>query len=213
MKPAARQALILTAVGAVAFLAFFLLDLLSDRAPGPALTRNQLTLLVALSLLTVYAILALHELGHLAASWIVGLRFQSLTVGPFTLSRTHAELRLRWNPNLRLFRGVLRFEAAADEPPTRRLAFVLAAGPLASILAGLAAALLALSGRAPPLDAASAASSLMAHRLLALLASGSMAVGLANLIPLRFAGGSSDGARLWQLYRESRSASRARAAN
>jgi hypothetical protein len=200
VAPAIKRLLVLAAVGAVAFLAFFVLDRLTDRGPAVLLSRPQMALLIALSLLTVYAILALHECGHLLGSWIVGLRFRSLTVGPVTLFRREGRLHVRRNLNLGLFRGVVRFEAGSDEPG-RRLAVVLAAGPLASIGLGVIAALLATSGRIESLAGFSTVTRFMLYRLIALFASGSIAVGLANLIPMRFAGGSSDGARLWALLR------------
>jgi hypothetical protein len=201
MTSLARRALTLAAVAAVAFFAFFLLDYLTDRAPIAPLSTAQRAGLLVLSLLTVYAILAIHEIGHIIGSRVVGLRMRSLTVGPITFVREAGTLRIRKNLNLALFRGVVRFEVAPDEKRRRRLTVVLAAGPAMSLVTGLLAVAFLLGGGMNALTAMTPAARLILARLLALFASGSIAVGLANIIPMRFAGGVSDGARLFLLLR------------
>ena len=82
---------------------------------------------------------AWHEVGHLAGGWAVGGRFLLLVVGPFRWQRTPQGVRFSWNRRLNLAGGLAACLPSDDRDVRRRMATMIAGGPLASLLlAGLA---------------------------------------------------------------------------
>jgi hypothetical protein len=107
----------------------------SDK-PGPVLYGT----LVLLALLTA---LAVHELGHLVAGLLQGFRFQLFVVGLLGVKRTPAGIRVFLNRDVGLMGGVAATVPVAQDPGnTRKFAWILLSGPLASLLLSLVAAVL-----------------------------------------------------------------------
>jgi hypothetical protein len=105
---------------------------------------SQFVWLITAVILILFFISALHEVGHLVAGWLVGLRFHLLIIGPIRFARQRGALRVQWQLNGSLFNGL-----AASIPPdetnlVRRMLVFAAGGPLASLLVMGAAAVLAL---------------------------------------------------------------------
>lgn len=135
-----------------------------------------------------YAVVAVHELGHVIGGRLAGFRFKAIVVGPLQIDRGLRVSRYRgpgaWS---RGWAGVL--PAKKDNLRLRTLAMVFA-GPAASFLSGLAVLLL------PAVPANTGFASTVF-----LLAS--FAGGMADLIPYRTRTMASDGWRIWALLRKS----------
>jgi hypothetical protein len=153
-------------------------------------------LVVALAALAAawLAILA-HEAGHVAGGQLARFRFHLLVAGPLRVERDPATTRIRavLNREASLYGGIAASLPTGTERLPRRLALMVASGPGASfLLAGACAALLSggTDGAAPLLGT-----------VLGILMMISGGLGVVTLIPMRFSGFSSDGARLLRLAR------------
>lgn len=128
------------------------------------------------SLALVLVLSGFHEVGHAVAGRVAGLRFRSLTIGPFSVVRRVDRFRLL--PNRRWIRFAGCVEHDLEPGRTRR-------GDLAiSALGGPAANLLLASS----IFASGATSGLWGD-----LAAWSCFFGLINLVPMRVNGQTSDG--------------------
>jgi hypothetical protein len=136
---------------------------------------------------------ALHECGHALGGFCAGMRFGSLRVGWLLVQREGARLRWSWSPPD--LAGLLGFQSAVPEATSSlgaRYAIQAAAGPLVSILSGVACLVLGTEARTP----STAAGAIGIH---VLFVSGSLGLlgGVANLAPFRLRSGlMSDGARI-----------------
>jgi hypothetical protein len=139
------------------------------------------------------AILA-HEGGHIVGGRLAGFRFNLLVAGPLRVERGDDQrVRFTLNRDRSLFGGIASSLPTGTHALPRRLALMVAGGPVASfLLAGAAAALLAgpLSGGPPLLST-----------LLGVMMIISGGLGVVTLVPMRFSGFASDGARLLRLAR------------
>jgi hypothetical protein len=84
---------------------------------------------VAMSILAI----SVHELGHIAAGWLVGFRFRFISIGPLSLGLEHGMVRVR----IRLERGALGYAGIRVDRVLRlrrRLLIFIAAGPAANLL-------------------------------------------------------------------------------
>jgi hypothetical protein len=90
---------------------------------------------VSIALLTT----AIHELGHVSAGCSLGLRFESVAIGPIWVRREYG----RWTVNLRrhLTSGLTFMSLDRICRVRRRLTIYVAAGPAASVLTGTIALL------------------------------------------------------------------------
>jgi hypothetical protein len=147
--------------------------------------RPGLALLLYFTILGL--VVTLHELGHLAAGWVVGFHFSHISIGPFTLNIQYG----RFNVQLRRDLGALGYAGMHIETvkkARRSLLTFVAAGPVANLLSG-ALAVLFVYFAAPTfrdswvLPFAAGFSAL------------SFIMAVLSLIPY----GRSDGARLWTL--------------
>lgn len=178
-------------------------------APGP-LPRGAGPL-VLLGVVPAAALAVLvHEGAHLAGGWAAGLRPRTLAVGPLVLARGGGRWRLAWDRTLAPWGGLsLAVPAPGALPGRGALAAMVAAGPLASLLGGVAA--LALAAR---LGAASDAAPTAAHAALVALCVVhgivALAMGVATLVPSAAGGHASDGERLRRLARGGAAARRER---
>jgi hypothetical protein len=136
--------------------------------------------------------IAVHEVGHLLGGVAARFRFWLFVVGPLRVQRDEATGRVRagLNRELSLYGGVAASLPTDTRDLPRRLAMVIAGGPLASVALALAAwGAAALAGRSP------------AGVLLSVLALMSAGLAAATLIPMSSGGFTSDGGRLLRLMR------------
>lgn len=85
-------------------------------------------------------VVAWHEAGHVIGGWSIGGKFLLYVVGPFMWRRTPSGVRFSWNRNVNLMGGLascLPLDAALATP--RRLAVMIAGGPVFSLLLATAA--------------------------------------------------------------------------
>lgn len=151
---------------------------------------------LATSLLLLPVHLVLHELGHLCAGWLVGLRFESLGLGPVVARRLGGRLVWEWR-GAGLHPGVDGWASVSPGgrgPARWRRAVFIAGGPLgnfatAALAAGLRSALTGPAGTAAA--------------LLEAVTLWGCVTGALNLVPLRLTGVSlvTDGASLLALLR------------
>jgi hypothetical protein len=103
-------------------------------------TGNLSFLIVLFGFLLVnFLVIAVHELGHLIAGWIVGLPFLGVTIGPFVAKLHRGKLELKLRPRVSgglAFMGLTRIRRVR-----RRLIVLVAGGPVSSLLFGFAALL------------------------------------------------------------------------
>lgn len=135
-----------------------------------------------------------HEAGHVAGGQLARFRFHLLVAGPLRVERDPATQRIRavLNREASLYGGIAASLPTGTERLPRRLGMMVAGGPAASfLLAGVAALLLSVADGAAPL--------LQVVLGITMMISGGL--GLVTLIPMRFSGFASDGARLLRLAR------------
>jgi hypothetical protein len=168
----------------------------------PGFSTSEWLTFVGMLLLTVHAVIAVHELGHLLGGRLVGFRFRLLVVGPLRIVADDDRLRLGLNRNLIEYAGVAGSapeDATASGPEfTKRMAIVLAAGPILSLLAG-GLALALLLADVPDSLFRSRFTEFVAFRVVSLFAAGSLAVGLVTLLPGGTRNRPTDGSRILQL--------------
>lgn len=89
-------------------------------------------------------VVAVHELGHVVGGWLTGGKLILYVVGPFLWRRTPAGLRFCWNTNVNVAGGLaacLPLDLGRVTP--RRLAVMIAGGPVSSVALAVAALWLA----------------------------------------------------------------------
>lgn len=96
-------------------------------------------LLIAAIAGSAFLVILVHELGHLAGGWIAGFRFALLIVGPLQLERTGDNVRLRFNRQLALWGGIAVCLPTSTADLRRKMATMVIAGPVASLLLALLA--------------------------------------------------------------------------
>jgi Zn-dependent protease len=147
-----------------------------------------------LALFFYFVILALvvivHETGHLAAGWSVGFQFSLISIGPVSLRSEYGRLTVQIRRDLGAL-GYAGMHIGRVSKLRRRLIVFIAAGPLANLISGAIAALIAYS--APPTLRATWAVPFAAGFLVL-----SFVVAGLSLIPYGSAF-RSDGARIWML--------------
>lgn len=188
----------------------FALGSLGDTPNAPAwdLTMGQQIVLWSLLVLGICATLVVHEAGHLVGGKLAGFRFALLIVGPLMLVRTAAALQVKLNKSLALYGGLALSVPEDTHDLRRRTCWVVAGGPVASLLlGGLALALraLAFADLQPGTDGFG--QKLMGDLLL-VFGGTSCAIGLITLIPGKTSGFLTDGARLLQLRKDTPAAAR-----
>lgn len=88
-------------------------------------------------LLINFLVTAIHELGHVIAGWCVGFRFTGVRIDPFSLKLDSDKWKLK--VHTRLFGGLAFMSLDRICRIRRRLLWITAGGPLASILSGIVA--------------------------------------------------------------------------
>jgi membrane-associated protease RseP (regulator of RpoE activity) len=161
-------------------------------------------------LLSFFALLAIHELGHLLVARGMGLPFQRFTVGLLQLVREDDRVRVRLNTAW--FQPAAYVMHGPCLTNGWRWAAVILAGPLSNLLLG-AACLAVASGLNPGAPADMPPSAQMGWRSVALLFPGgaatawlnlsgllSLGLGLGTLVPGFAAGMRTDGGQLLDLW-------------
>jgi hypothetical protein len=139
--------------------------------------------------LTFFAVILVHELGHLAGGMARGMRFLLLIVGPLRLRRTVSGIRLDWFFNAQTVGGLAAAMPDPRRPIRSQLLPLIVGGPLASLLLALLAFGLsaAFDGR------------VSAHLLV--LGAMSALIFMATAVPMRAGGFLSDGRQCIELLR------------
>ena len=136
------------------------------------------------ALAAFYLMLAVHELGHVAAGLCVGFRFRSLRVGPLLFDRSF-RMSVYRGPGAVVSGVAELIPVAADKLAGRGAAMVLG-GPVANFLSAMVVLLLPF-----PITVFSG-----------LFIACSIANGVNDLFPFESRLGVSDGRRIWMLMRE-----------
>lgn len=145
---------------------------------------------------------AAHEFGHLAGGWAGGGQFLLYVVGPFKWQRTPEGVRFSWNGSVNLGGGLaacLPLDATRVTP--RRVAVMIAGGPLASLL--VAGAALGLASVLAGPSAAGLARGLT-QGLLGSVGWMSLLIFGLTVFPSTMGGFKSDGRRFFELLRGDR---------
>ena len=156
-------------------------------------TLNYVSFVVCFLLAVLIGILC-HELGHVVAGKISGLRFQTLAAGPLVVSRLSDGWRYQWVNSRGLWNGITVMSPSRPTRLRSNAIFFVLGGPIGSLLCGAAAIALMLAG--PGLQMGEAA------EFFGILGVIELVNCVANLVPLRVPGGYTDGARLLQLARK-----------
>lgn len=158
--------------------------------PGLAPNLDALGAIDLLALpLAFFAVILVHELGHLAGGMLRGMRFLLLIVGPLRLRRTVSGLKLDWFLSGQTFGGLAAAMPDLRRPLRAQLLPLIVGGPLASAL--LAVAALGLS--------ASVDDRAAAHLLV--LGAMSAMIFMVTALPMRAGGFQSDGMQCIELLR------------
>lgn len=140
----------------------------------------------------LFAVVLVHELGHLIGGRIQQFRFQMLVVGPLAIERdaTTDRVSIKFNRSLELAGGVAGCFPIGEHDLVRRMIWMVLGGPIASVAFGglaIIAALLLPQG--------------WWTAVLSLLGAISLMLGTATLIPMRNGSFVTDGKRFLQLWR------------
>jgi hypothetical protein len=163
-------------------------------AGGQELTSGNAALPWIAAIPAAFALSVLiHELGHAAGAWACHFRLVDIRVGP--IHCYHLEGRWRFQFVWAGFVGGGQVAALPTRPERIRegALFIIAGGPVASLLVGLTSGLLLISSPGAVWE--------RAWTLLAALAVICLGDSVLNLLPIGLAQSYSDGARLWQLSR------------
>lgn len=203
-KPVWRSVLLGMASGGVgAALAIGAIRLLGDDTVGAGQREALRTafgtwtgVVIALAVLaTAWLAILAHEAGHVAGGLLARFRFQLLVAGPLRIERdaTTERVRVMLNRNASLFGGIAASLPTTTDALPRRLALMVAGGPGASFLLAAAAGALLLG----PLAGVGPLAGMVLETMMII----SAGLGVVTLVPMRFSGFSSDGARLLRLAR------------
>ncbi len=146
-------------------------------------------LLLLFYFLTVFLVLLIHELGHVAAGLAVGFHFEGVRVGPLMLSKSPHGLKFTLQ-RISDFDGIAAMGTQQLRKLRQKLAIYTVAGPFANLLSGLCVWLFLASQLSVTLQHA-------IRQSLQFFAALSIFVAVVNLIPYRRRNGMfTDGARL-----------------
>lgn len=143
------------------------------------------------TILIIYLVLLTHELGHLLAGKLAGMRPFLLITGPLKIMATNRGLQVGLNTNLSLAGGLAACMPVGTHHLRRRLLLMAAGGPLASLFSGI---LMLLASRLLVE---------MTHWHLAFMVFGwtSLAIFVVTMIPTKTSGFMTDGAQILSLWR------------
>ena len=153
----------------------------------------QLALIAAVLLMKTFFVLAavwmllvlIHEVGHLVGGWLVGFRFNSIRVGPFTIERS-GKITQRWTWH-DLASGLTLARPVSGTALRWRYCFYFVAGPAANLITAFCA--FKIMPRNNSLPAAIGLAVFL----------GSTFMGFVNLLPVRAKTQMLDGLKIWIL--------------
>jgi Zn-dependent protease len=147
---------------------------------------NILQITVALLITTI-----LHEVGHASAGIALGMKLRSFHVGPFEWSAHSGKWSFKFT-SAKLFSADGSVSLVPQNPRQSRWIEIgmIAAGPITSLITGLAAFGLAVTAKGRPYE--------QAWPMFALIATMGVIAFVVNLLPLRPDGLYSDGANIYQ---------------
>ena len=89
-------------------------------------------------LVMMFLVLMFHELGHLITGLLQGFRFEQFVIGALGFKRDGERVRMYLNKNLEYYGGIAATSPWDSHPDNaKKFAFVLLAGPIASVLFAL----------------------------------------------------------------------------
>jgi hypothetical protein len=145
-------------------------------------------------ILALFFVVSIHELGHVAAGFVVGFHFKSIRVGPLKLAKLSGRLRITFK-RISSFDGIALMRVQQLVRVRRKLAFYIAAGPCANLFFGLSIWQFLASHLSDPLRDPT-------RQFLQVFTFFSVLLAAQNLIPYRRHNGMfTDGARLLSLAR------------
>jgi hypothetical protein len=136
-----------------------------------------------------------HEMGHVIAGMLSGMRFQTMSAGPIVVSSLSDGWRVQWVNSLGLWAGLTVMAPRSPERLRSNAVFLTAGGPAGSLVCGAGA--LAVLLAAPRIHLGAWA------EFFGILGTVGLVSCVGSLIPVRTPGGYSDGARLLHLVRRS----------
>ncbi len=145
-----------------------------------------------------FVVIGVHEAGHALAGIAMKFDFRIFVVGPFLWDKERTGWRFKWNKNVNTFGGLVICIPSPVENLSKRFAAYAAGGPFASLL--LAAVLYSAHLALEVFDVSAGWFTVVLN----LLFIGSVFSGivfLLTIIPFHSGGFSSDGARIWRLWR------------
>ncbi|WMN11541.1 M50 family metallopeptidase [Marivirga salinae] len=87
------------------------------------------------TIVMVFIVLGVHELGHLITGLKLGFRFELFVVGPLGIKKNHDKIRVYLNKNVAHYGGLAATLPTEDKPDNiKKLAIICLAGPIASIV-------------------------------------------------------------------------------
>ena len=97
--------------------------------------------MILIALISYMPIVLIHELGHLFVAKIVGFRIRLLRVGPFVMERRDGNWQARFDIKTSLTGGQVRSVPVSLDHLRFKLLFMIAGGPVASLIFALVAAM------------------------------------------------------------------------
>lgn len=98
-------------------------------------STTEKTIMMLGIIIMVFIVLAVHELGHLVVGLANGFRFEFYIVGPLGIRRENDQVKIYLNKNLAYYGGVAAtVPIDNDRANAKKFAWILLAGPIASLL-------------------------------------------------------------------------------
>ncbi len=150
----------------------------------PRLSKAATLAEIAVVIFAAFALILLHELGHLTGGLLVGFEFSFVTTGPLRIYKQDDRIHISWNKSFELWGGIAACYPKDFQNLRQRMFVMVAGGPVASLLIG------AILWFSAPLAAASWLP------IIKVLGATSLALGIVNVIPMRNGRFQSDGGKL-----------------
>ncbi|MCS6808415.1 MAG: hypothetical protein RML40_07300 [Bacteroidota bacterium] len=184
------------------FTVLFQTDLLTVSLPSPVVPQwLDISVIMLLALCSVFAVIAMHELGHVLGGILAGFRFHLFIVGPLCITRENDRLVWSLNNDVSLYGGIAACIPYELTQNIRRGMMQLAlGGPLVSVLFGTGMLVVA-AFVIPILQSVQPWGNWMLF-FSGLTGASSLLLAVATGIPYRVGGFFSDGARVRMLLRD-----------